>query len=188
MKSSPVLVSLLLLCACDQPQQSGINDNQAASPPASAPVSPPRAAPPAPASRVPAPSLPDDRRPLEEPKGTIDPKSAEAAGQVVQHYAALIEQKHFADAAAHWGDQASAASFSSKLRANSENHLEIGKPGNMEGAAGSSYVTVPVVFYGVDAGGTSYRRAADVLLRRVNDVPGSTAAQRRWHIERIDWN
>jgi hypothetical protein len=26
-----------------------------------------------------------------------------------------------------------------------------------------------------------------VVLRRVNDVPGSTEAQRRWHIERIDW-
>jgi hypothetical protein len=27
-----------------------------------------------------------------------------------------------------------------------------------------------------------------VVLRRVNDVPGSTEAQRRWHIERIDWS
>jgi len=25
-----------------------------------------------------------------------------------------------------------------------------------------------------------------VILRRVNDVPGSTEAQRRWHIERIE--
>jgi hypothetical protein len=52
----------------------------------------------------------------------------------------------------------------------------------MAGAAGSIYVTVPVVFYG-----DKFRRAADVILRRVNDVPGSTEAQRRWHIERIDW-
>jgi hypothetical protein len=27
-----------------------------------------------------------------------------------------------------------------------------------------------------------------VILRRVNDVPGSTEAQRRWHIERIELN
>jgi hypothetical protein len=26
-----------------------------------------------------------------------------------------------------------------------------------------------------------------VNLGRVNDVPGSTAAQRRWHISSIDW-
>ena len=65
--------------------------------------------------------------------------------------------------------------------------MEIGKPGDMEGAAGSSYVTVPVIFYGKTKTGGSFRRAADVILRRVNDVPGSTEAQRRWHIERIEW-
>ena len=34
--------------------------------------------------------LPNDRTPLAEPKGPIDPKSFEGAGQVVQHYGALI--------------------------------------------------------------------------------------------------
>ena len=48
-------------------------------------------------------------------------------------------------------------------------------------------MTVPVIFYGKDAQGKDFRRAAEVILRRVNDVPGSTEAQRRWHIERIDW-
>ena len=48
--------------------------------------------------------------------------------------------------------------------------------------AGSIYTTVQVIFYG-----DTYRRAANVILRRVNDVPGSTAVQRRWHIERIEW-
>ena len=37
-------------------------------------------------------TLSDDREPLAEPKGPIDPKSPEAAGQVAQHYGALIEQ------------------------------------------------------------------------------------------------
>ena len=64
--------------------------------------------------------------------------------------------------------------------------MEIGKPGDMEGAAGSSYVTVPVVFYGKTKAGGAFRRGADVILRRVNDVPGSTEAQRRWHIQRIE--
>ena len=53
--------------------------------------------------------------------------------------------------------------------------------GGSEGAAGSIYITVPAIFYGA-----KFRRAADVVLRRVNDVPGSTEVQRRWHIERID--
>ena len=42
-----------------------------------------------------------------------------------------------------------------------------------------------VDFYGKQ-GGKDFRGAADIILRRVNDVPGSTEEQRRWHIERID--
>ena len=41
---------------------------------------------------------------------------------------------------------------------------------------------MPVVFYQ----GTK-RNPATIMLRRVNDVDGSTQAQRRWHIERIEW-
>jgi hypothetical protein len=144
----------------------------------------------APAANDAAPAnvaLPDDRTPLAEPKGAIDPKSAEAAGQVVQNYGALIEQKRFADAEKLWGNGEAASSFTGQLRRYPEAHLEIGKPGDSEGAAGSIYVTVPVVFYGKDSNDADFRRAAGVVLRRVNDVPGSTEAQRRWHIERIEW-
>ena len=44
--------------------------------------------------------LPNDRTPFEEPKGPIDPKGVEAAGQVVQHYGALIEQGRWPNAEA----------------------------------------------------------------------------------------
>ena len=127
-------------------------------------------------------ALPDDRTPLEEPNGPIDPKSAEAAGQVVQHYGALIEQGRWTESWTLWSSADAAKAFDRNWRNVPEVHLEIGKPGDMEGAAGSIYVTVPVIFYG-----DAFRRAADVILRRVNDVPGSTEAQRRWHIERIEW-
>ena len=73
------------------------------------------------------------------------------------------------------------------LRRYPEVHLEIGKLGETEGAAGSIFVTEPVVFYGKKSGGGDFRRPADIILRRVNDVPGSTEEQRRWHIERIEW-
>jgi hypothetical protein len=122
----------------------------------------------------------NDRTPLIESKGPIDPKSVEAAGQVVQHYAALIEQKRFGEAAKLWTDTDAAAKFAGALHP--ETHTEIGNLRGSEGAAGSIYTTVPVVFYG-----DTFRRAANVILRRVNDVPGSTEAERRWHIERIDW-
>ena len=51
----------------------------------------------------------------------------------------------------------------------------------MEGAAGSVFIEVParVVLEPESLAGT-------VTLRRVNDVPGSTAEQRRWHVYRTD--
>ena len=59
-----------------------------------------------PEMKLPIATAPDDRTPLAEPKGPIDPKSAEAAGQVVQHYGALIEQGRWAEASACWSDAA----------------------------------------------------------------------------------
>jgi hypothetical protein len=104
----------------------------------------------------------------------------EAAGQVVQHFGALVESNRYIEAGRLWSNADAAAKFMKMLRPGT--HLEIGDLGATEGAAGSIYTTMPVVFYG-----TGYRKPADVVLRRVNDVPGSTEAQRRWHIERIDW-
>jgi hypothetical protein len=131
-------------------------------------------------------TLPDDRTPIEDPNGAIDPTSAEAAGQVVQSFGALIEQKRWAEAESLWGDAATASKFTADLKRNRESHLEIGRPGDPEGAAGSIYVTMPIIFYGKTSVGAGFRRGADVILRRVNDVPGSSEAQRRWHIERIE--
>jgi len=171
----------LLLCACNQAADNMME------PRSTQPVNRTASAP-EPSTNLQADvTLPDDRTPLEEPKGPIDPKSAEAAGQVVQHYAALIEQGRWNEARAYWRDAASAETFRGQLAGYSQVHMEIGKPGESEGAAGSIYITDPAVFYGKTRAGAEFRRAAEVILRRVNDVPGSTEAQRRWHIERIDW-
>ena len=158
---------LLALGACGQDRQPQAPSNEAA-PPAPTPLPAAKGSPPPPASSLP------------EPNGPIDPKSVEAAGQVVQHFGALIEQQRYAEAEKYWSDAKTAAAFTGQLRPRT--HLEIGDLGDTEGAAGSIYTTVPAVFYG-----DTFRRPASVILRRVNDVPGSTEAQRRWHIERIDW-
>lgn len=105
---------------------------------------------------------------------------------MVQHYGALIEEKRFAKAETLWGDAAAARRMTAALKAYSEAHLQIGKPTDPEGAAGSIYITVPIVLYG-KRDGQAVHRKGDVILRRVNDVPGSTEAQRRWHIARIEW-
>lgn len=178
----------IVLACCGpqhQPQQAA---NNADAPVLPAPSAPPavknNSAPPKPGT---AGGLPDDRTPLIEPSGPIDLKSPEAAGQVVQQYGALIEQKKWTDAEKLWGNTDAAKDLTGQLKSDVEAHLQIGKPTDMEGAAGSSYITVPVVLYGKESKGTPFHRPGNVILRRVNDVPGSTEAQRHWHIEKIDW-
>ena len=124
---------------------------------------------------------PDARTPFGAPRPPIDPKSAEAAGQVVRQFGALIEQNRLDEAAKLWSNADAAATFTRKLKV--PTRLHIGEPGDAEGAAGSLYISVPVVFTG-----DTFRRRATVILRRVNDVPGSTDEERHWHIERIDWS
>jgi len=176
---SAIAATVMALAACNQEGRQQPTSN-AAQPVNTAPVG---ALPPIP----PPVTGPDAKMPLAVPRGAIDPRSVEAAGQVVQNYGALIEQHRAKEAQALWGNSDSASEFSVQLKRYPHVHLEIGNPGDMEGAAGSSYVTVPVTFYGKDQNGADFRRPADVILRRVNNVPGSTSAQRRWHIERIEW-
>lgn len=130
---------------------------------------------------------PSDRPQAAYDGARVDPKSTAAAAVVVQRYGALIARHRFAEARSLWGDAASAAAFESVLRQFIEAHVEVGEPGESEGAAGSIYVTVPAIFSGPGSHGSALRRSAKVILRRVNDVPGSTEAQRRWHIQRIEW-
>ena len=135
--------------------------------------------------------LADDRTPLEEPSGAIDPKSAEGAGQVVQRYGGLLEQRKFAEARQLWVDGGKAsglseAQFAAAYDKYASIHSEVGKPTDMESAAGSSYITVPFRLYGTLKSGGEFNMAGPLTLRRVNDVPGSTEEQRRWHIEKSD--
>ena len=184
MKKTLAAIGAMLVASCGQANQAGNEQNSTVQGPATeTPVAPP-VAPDNAATNV---SLPDDRTPLEEPKGPIDPKSAEAAGQVVQHYGALIEQGRWTESRALWSDAEAAKAFERNFRTYADVQIEIGDLGEPEGAAGSIYVIEPVTFYGKKNGSGDFRRTATVTVRRVNDVPSSTEAQRRWHIERIDW-
>ena len=58
--------------------------------------------------------------------------------------------------------------------------------GTMEGAAGSSYYTAPTTISGVRSDGSKVTLNGEVVLRRVNDVPGATPEQLAWHIEQVN--
>ncbi len=86
--------------------------------------------------------LPDDRTPISE--GPIDPKSAQGAGQVVQQFGGLLEQRKFGEAYRLWSDDGRAsglteAQFAAAYDKYAEIHSEVGAPGEPEGAAGSIY-------------------------------------------------
>jgi hypothetical protein len=133
--------------------------------------------------------LPDDRTPISEAR--FAETSAQGAANVVQQYFALIEQRRYAEARRLWREDGGASgvdatAFAASFARFSEYHGQIGAPGEIEGACGSLYVEVPVVAYGRLRGGAEYHSRGTITLRRVNDVPGSTPAQRRWHIASSD--
>ncbi|MES2326025.1 MAG: hypothetical protein V4499_01665 [Pseudomonadota bacterium] len=132
---------------------------------------------------VPAPGTgPNARTPLAPVRPAIDPKSVQAAEELVRGLVRLINSGRFDDAYMLLGAGAPPRTEFDRDLAGFTRVTQ-GAAGNQEGAAGSIYVSIPLSFSG--PGGR--KRGATAVLRRVNDVPGSTEAQRRWHIERIDW-
>ena len=173
------LLGILLLAACSgQPESPEANlpviagEEQPAS--NAAPAEPP------------APPQPSSANIVSE--APFSETSAQGAANVVQTYYALIEAGRYADAHKLWGSASDLAdaTFAEQFSRFREYHAEVLAPGDIEGAAGSLYVDVPVRTYGVTAKGEKFEEPAVVTLRRVNDVPGSTAEQRRWHIMKID--
>lgn len=121
-------------------------------------------------------------------EGPFTETSPQGAANVVQTYYALIEAKKYGEAHKLWGSSSDLAdaTFADQFAGYREYHAEVGAPGNIEGAAGSLYVEVPVKTYGETIKGERFEQPGVVTLRRANNVDGSTAEQRRWHIARVD--
>jgi len=116
----------------------------------------------------------------------VDTKSPAAARSVMTDYAALAEKGDFAKAADYWTDATHAAQFAADLENYPKISMSVGEPGVMEGAAGSSFITVPTVLNLTLRSGSPYSMNCKATLRRVNDVPGATEKQLRWNIQSID--
>jgi outer membrane murein-binding lipoprotein Lpp len=117
---------------------------------------------------------------------TID-DTAQGAAAVIRHYYADLDRGDFRAAYGRWGNdgQDSHQSFADFKRGFAETattSVEVGTPGDSEGGAGSIYIDVPVTVHARLKDGTGQRFTGHYSLRRVNDVDGSTQAQRRWHI------
>jgi hypothetical protein len=133
--------------------------------------------------------LPDDRTPISE--APFAPTSPQGAADVVQTYFALLGEKAYDRAWTLWAGDGTASDMSQAQFAASfgpylQYSAQVGAPGRPEGAAGSSYISVPVQVYGRMKTGEPFHRRGEAVLRRVNDVPGSTPTQRLWRIARLD--
>lgn len=163
-----VLLSIgLALAACD---------GREAALPAPATETPEQVAPAAPAP------TPSETKPPPSPDGLAvsrDPR------RVVLAWAKAMSLKDWEAAYSFWNEGGSRAGMSldqfrtrwSKI----ENPQFDIAEGTTEGAAGSLYYTAPITF--IDG---TRRVQGEIVLRRANDVPGATAEQLRWHIERLD--
>jgi len=121
----------------------------------------------------------------------IDPKSPEAAIAVLREYFRLIGEKRFIEAHRLWSTDPQATDLSDGAFAESFSRYrtyrgKVGKPGPMEGAAGSTYIEVPVEVSGHFTTGNPFHENGMLTLRRVNDVPGATAEQLQWRIYRSE--
>lgn len=180
LRSAAALLAACALAACSPPAQEAPAQP---APPAQPPAAFPPVEPPAPGTPG---GLPDDRTPISEAPFT--PQSAQGAANVVQTYFALIEGRQYAEAHALLGGSGgmSAADFARSFDKYYEYHAQIGGPGEIEGAAGSLYVEVPVVVYGRLKTGEEVHENGTATLRRVNGVDGASPEQLRWHIARLD--
>jgi hypothetical protein len=172
-----ILPTLALLASCSQPAAPTANQAESA-----APAAKPAADAELPSAPLPANTAEAARSVVSEAPFT--PQSAQGAANVVQTYYALIEEGRYEQARQlRWDrDTLSEARFEAQFAPYSDYHATIGAPSEIQGAAGSSYVEVPVQLYGRRKDGKPFGTAGTITLRRVNDVPGSTDEQRSWHI------
>lgn len=146
-----------------------------------------------PALPAPPPSEPGSPLPSPSPEATAG-EAADAVptapdfgerrnpGRVLQAYAEALHRRDWQAAARFWGQGSGVTA--STLKAAYDRpvapDLDLGE-GRSEGAAGSIYYEAPVV---LRFGDSAPPERGTLILRRVNDVPGASAEQLRWHIER----
>lgn len=200
-KNLPALGLLVALAACQQaPENAAAPADNAGTAstdtlsPSPLPATTPGSADEAPLT-APAPSASGNEAAATPPTTPLTERAEHGetgARAVLLDFAREIEMKRFDQAYAllspadrqRWSRAAFAAIFKDLGK------LTVAVPnGSIEGAAGSSYYTAPITITSTDKTGRPVRIEGEAVLRRVNDVPGATPDQLRWHMEKLtlDW-
>lgn len=123
------------------------------------------------------------------PDATSEP-SVQDAVAVIRDYYAAINRRDYAAAHALWSDGGrasgqSAEQFAGGFADTTGVSIEILAPGQIDAAAGSRYIEVPVALTATHADGRQQRFVGAYTLRR-SVVDGATADQRAWRIGTAD--
>jgi hypothetical protein len=115
-------------------------------------------------------------------------RSAAAALDVVRLYYRALAAHDYGTAYAQWDNDGAASgksydAFAAGYARTRATRVAAGAPADPEGAAGSSFITVPVTVDAILDNGERQHFGGSYTLRRVNDVPGATPDQLRWHIQ-----
>lgn len=114
-------------------------------------------------------------------------QQAGSAAGVVEQFANLIVQRRFEEAYQLWDPQAgiSAEQLARRFERFETMQAALRDESGPQGAAGSVYNEVQLTISGTRKDGSNYTVTGPVTLKRANDVPGSTAEQRRWRIVKM---
>jgi hypothetical protein len=110
-------------------------------------------------------------------------RSLDAAAMVVRRYYDAVARRDYSSAHRIWSGGRSLAAFRRGYADTAWVKVTPLLPFSSDAGAGSVYATIPVMVNARLRDGTAQHFAGSYTLRRVNDVDGSTAAQRRWRIE-----
>ena len=169
------LLALLALAGCGSPEQ-------APAPQPSDTASVALASPLPAASATPAtPAAPPPLTPLPPPAAKLAVLDSRDCRTIAEAYADALARGDFALAARVWNDPVIDDARLKALFAGYKRPAIAISGIGQEGAAGSLYCTVSGTL--TDAGDPSKRpQKGEIVLKRVNDVPGATAQQLRWTI------
>lgn len=134
-------------------------------------------------------ATPADAGPVDPAAATAEPTAQDAVA-VVRDYYAAINRRDFAHAYALWSDGGRASGQDAQQFANGFTDttgvsVEILAPGEVDAAAGSRYIEVPVAITATRADGSQHKFVGAYTLRRAV-VDGATADQRAWRIGTAD--
>ena len=155
--------------------------------PGPGPVGPPVAqAPEEPVDENGNPLLPE----TPEEDGTVSEPTPEDAIAVIRNYYEAINSGDFNRAYVLWSDEGrtsgkSPQQFATGFADTTGVSVEMQAPGNVDAAAGSRYIEVPVTITATRRDGSQHRFAGKYVLRRAV-VDGATPEQRQWRIASAD--